>query len=71
MWTSRCCGGTRPAMIKMPMTRTKMPPNREVAMTARMPSAVVNAGPPPDFPALEIALIALIGAMARAANARP
>jgi len=60
-----------PAMIKMPITRAKMPPGNPADMTLRIPAAVLNAGPPPDFPAVEIALIALIAAKASAASARP
>src|ERR1017187_3708847 len=60
-----------PAMIKMPITRTERAPDDDADMTLRIPSVVLNAGPPPDFPAGTIALIALIGTKASAGSARP
>jgi len=60
-----------PAMIKMPITRTERAPDDDAVMTLRIPSVVLNAGPPPDLPAAAIALIALIGTKASAASASP
>ena len=53
------------------MIRTKRPLNNDVDMTLRMPSGVLNAGSPPDFPALVMALMTLTRGMASAARARP
>ncbi len=61
-----------PAMIKMPMTSDKKPALiGQVAIGDGADASRCGqcAGPPPDFPALAIALIALIGAMASCCEA--
>jgi hypothetical protein len=46
-------------------------PDDPADMTPRIPSPVPNAGPPPDFPALTMAPITLMGTNASAASANP